>query len=111
MNKIIKFIKYAALVFVAIIVALIGLSFYLKEHRFDSQKEQCSAILAKPMPAWPNCEEEMARKPEPEGYRGGLVGLKSTFGGCGGINENSARARYDDCKQYGLPYAPDYYEK
>ena len=110
MNKFITFIKYAALGFSAIFLGLVILMFYLKEHSLDDEKKQCVAILAKPMPAWPDCAAEMAPKPEPEGSRG-PIGLRSTFGGCAQINDNSERARYDDCKKYGLPRDPDFYKK
>jgi hypothetical protein len=113
MNKVLSFIKYAALGFAAIVVGLFVLVLYLSEHRFDDDKRLCATILAKPMPAWPDCAAEMAPKPESEGFRGnsGGASLRSTFGGCGQINDNSERARYDDCKKYGLPRDPDFYKK
>jgi hypothetical protein len=112
MNKVFSFIKYAVLVFTAVVVGFFALVFFdvkrESEHRLDNDKRECATILAKPMPAWPDCAAEMAPKPEPEGFRGnsGLVGLRSTFGGCGEINDRSERARYDDCKKYGSPRPP-----
>ena len=111
MNKILTFIKYAALGFAAIVVGFVVLMFDVKEHRCDDEKRECAEILAKPMPAWPDCAAEMAPKPEPEGYRGYSSQLRSNFGGCGAINDRSERARYDDCKKYGLPRNPDFYNK